>query len=222
MDRAWVLLMPHSGLRTGEVRRLRLADLHLEGRRARIEQSKGLNDRVAPLSAATVDALRAHLVMQRLVASADLVFSYRGKPFSVSYCYSRLRTYSRRCGIEVSPDRLRHSCATLLLNDGAAVSMVQAILGYRHINTTLRYARLYDSTVAKDYFLAMDTVESSLCLAGGSGEELVRSGRLLALVDSLQGGTLSSDQRETVYALRTGILAFVTHQTEVVRHRVES
>ena len=27
---------------------------------------------------------------------------------------------------------------------------------------------------------------------------------------------------ETVYALRTGILAFVTHQTEVVRHRVES
>ena len=40
LDRAWFLLMLHSGLRTGEVRRLQRADLDLDGQRVRIEQSK--------------------------------------------------------------------------------------------------------------------------------------------------------------------------------------
>jgi site-specific recombinase XerD len=46
LDRAWFLLMLHSGLRTGEVRRLRFSDLDIEGQRVRIEQSKGLRDRI--------------------------------------------------------------------------------------------------------------------------------------------------------------------------------
>jgi integrase len=58
MDRAWFLLMLHSALRTGEVRRMRAPDLDtssplsagLEGRRVRVEQSKGLKDRVVCLS----------------------------------------------------------------------------------------------------------------------------------------------------------------------------
>ena len=46
MDRAWVLLILHSGLRSSEVRHLRLGDLDLEKRQVRIEQGKGLQDRV--------------------------------------------------------------------------------------------------------------------------------------------------------------------------------
>ena len=93
--------------------------------------------------------------------------------------------------------------------------MVQAILGHRHIDTTLRHARLFDSTVARDYFLAMDAVESSLDL-GGEPEQPPTGGRLLALVDSLQGGTLTANQWEAVCALRTGIVALTTHEACVV------
>jgi integrase len=214
MDRAWVLLMLHSGLRTGEVRRLRVADLDLENRRARIEQSKGLKDRIVWLSGAAVDALGAWIELGGRVLT-DRVFAYRHQPLSASYCYTRLRTYGRRCGIQVTPHRLRHSCATLLLNAGAPVLMVQAILGHRHIDTTLQYARLYDSTVARDYYLAMDTIESSMDLEPGTEQPLF-GGRLLALVDSLQGGTLNMDQRETVHALRTGILALMEQEAEAV------
>ncbi|MRR30322.1 site-specific integrase, partial [bacterium] len=53
MDLAWFLLMLHSGLRTCEVRSLRFADLDLENRRVRIEQSKGLRDRMVYLSTTT-------------------------------------------------------------------------------------------------------------------------------------------------------------------------
>jgi integrase len=216
MDRAWVLLMLHCGLRTGEVRRLRLCDLDLADQRIRIEQSKGLKDRVVPLSGPSVQALEAHLSLQGPIEGAAHVFMYRGKPLSVSYCYSRLRTHGRRCGVEISPHRLRHSCATLLLNAGAPVAMVQAILGHRHIDTTLRYARLYDTTVAGDYLRAMSAVESRLDLGTQREEQSARCGDLLALVGSLQRGMLSNSQRETVHALHTGILAFVAQDVEVV------
>jgi integrase len=205
LDRAWAHLMLHSGLRLGEVRRLRLPDLDLEGQRVRIEQSKGLRDRIVCLSSATVDALRAYLEI-RGPATTDHVFLFRHQPLSPSYCGQRLRTYARRCGVRVTPHSLRHSCATLLLNAGAPVLTVQTILGHKFIDTTLDYARLYDGTVAADYYRAIAEVESRF---EGKRDTTIPpdSGQLLALVDALHAGTLNDVQRETVQALRAGILA---------------
>ena len=61
MDRTWVLLMLHSGLRTGEIRHLRLDNLDLARKQARIKQGKGLQDRVVFLSREGVEALQAYL-----------------------------------------------------------------------------------------------------------------------------------------------------------------
>jgi len=47
---------------------------------------------------------------------------------------------------------LRHTCETLLLNAGAPLLMVQTILGHKHVDTTLVYARLYDGTLALSLF----------------------------------------------------------------------
>jgi hypothetical protein len=66
--------------------------------------------------------------------------------------------------VQITPYQLRHSCGTLLLNAGAPVITVQAILGHRHIDTTLRYARLYDGTVAADYYQAMAVIERQMAL----------------------------------------------------------
>jgi hypothetical protein len=49
---------------------------------------------------------------------------------------------------------------TLLLEAGASVLAVQAPLWHKHIDTTLRYAGLYDCTVAADYIRAMNELES--------------------------------------------------------------
>ncbi len=83
-------------------------------------------------------------------AGSDHVFVYRHLPLSVSYCATRLRTYGKRSGVAVTPHQLRHSCATLLLNAGAPILTVQAILGHKHVDTTLRHAGLYDATVSTD------------------------------------------------------------------------
>ena len=62
------------------------------------------------------------------------------------------------------PNQLRASFATLLLNAGASVLTVQALLGHKHVDTTLQYARVYVSTVAGDYVRAMRETEWRLVL----------------------------------------------------------
>ncbi len=73
MDRAWFLLMLYCGLRTGEVRRLRLDDLDLADRRVRIEQSKGLKDHVVWIGDEAFDALRAYLDVREQKSRPDWV-----------------------------------------------------------------------------------------------------------------------------------------------------
>jgi site-specific recombinase XerD len=208
LDLAWFLLMLHSGLRTCEVRDLHFADLDLHEQKARIEQSKGLKDRVVFLSEATISAIEAYLeVRGPKEALPDNVFIYRHRPLSKFYCWQRLQTYGQRCGIFTAPHRLRHSCATLLLNAGAPVLTVQAILGHKWVDTTLGYARLYDGTVAADYYSSMQVIEKRLSLPGDRLSQPPRLGQLLAMVDSLRQGTLNEAQTETIRQLRVGILA---------------
>ncbi|MCA9933921.1 MAG: tyrosine-type recombinase/integrase [Ardenticatenaceae bacterium] len=206
MDRAWWRLMLHSGLRVGEVRRLRLADIDLDGQRLRIVQSKGLKDRVVFLSAAAVEAIEAYLPLRGPVLD-DTLFVYRHRPLTVTYCAERMRTYEKRCGVRVRPHQLRHSCATLLLNAGAPLLTVQALLGHKHLDTTLIYARLYDGTVAADYYRAMTTIELRLQLTETATPPALNPAQLVALVDALGNGTLNDNQRELVHALRASLLA---------------
>jgi integrase/recombinase XerD len=200
--------MLYSGLRTCEVRRLRLDEIDWESRRLRIEQSKGLKDRLVFLNTATVEALQTWLARRGTAEYfTEHVFLFRHKPLSRRYCHTRLRTYAQRTGYRVTPHQLRHSCGTLLLNAGAPIVTVQTLLGHKKIDTTLGYARLYDGTVAADYYRAMHQVESLMALPEDKQTPATTPGELIALVDSLHRGTLNETQRETLQLLRKGLLA---------------
>ena len=144
-DHAWILIMLHSGLRTREIRSLRWCDVDLHAQTIRIHESKGLQSRVVFLSPQTIQALNC------LPRNFEYVFTYRDQPLSRRYCQSRLATMGRQCGFHVTPHQLRHTCATMLLNAGMSILGVQKILGHKYVETTLRYARVYDSTVVKDF-----------------------------------------------------------------------
>jgi hypothetical protein len=109
----------------------------------------------------------------------------------------------------VTPHQLRHSCATLLLNAGAPILTVQAILGHKHVDTTLRYARLYDATVSSDYYRAMGEVERRMELCVGEREDAQDGSRVVELVDSLSAGPLNRHQRVRLSALREAIQTLV-------------
>jgi len=101
-----------------------------------------------------------------------------------------------------------------LLNTGAPILTVQAILGHRHIDTTLAYARLYDGTVTADYYHTMADIEPQLSSEENMPTSLTNPGQLLAMVDALQTGTLNDTQRETVQMLRSAILSLAEQAAE--------
>jgi len=209
MDLTWYLLMLHCGLRTGEIRVLRCSALDLDERRIRIERSKGLKDRVVYVSVPAAETLNAYLEV-RGDAPTDHVFVYRHRPLSTRYCGIRLDTYGRRCNVRITPHQLRHSFATLMLNVGAPIEALQQLMGHENIDTTLVYSRVYDSTVAADYYRAMGQIE-------GPQNQPVDGKELLGLLDVLQSGDLDETQQEAVQALRVAILALepdLAHSTE--------
>lgn len=145
MERAWILLMLHCGLRTCEVRALRWEDVDLQKRVVYIRESKSLQSRVVFLSQPVKQAL------EEIPRTQEVVFTYRNKSLNRYYCQSRLRTIGKHCGFHVTPHQLRYTCATMLLNAGMSVLGVQRLLGHKYVETTLRYARVYDITVVRDF-----------------------------------------------------------------------
>ena len=92
------------------------------------------------------------------------------------------------------------------MRTGCRATTIQKLLGHQRLNSTMIYARLYDGTVAADYYRAMAEVESHF--EGGENEGTPpNSGQLLTLPVALRAGTLNDAQRETAQALRAGILA---------------
>lgn len=116
------------------------------------------------MTGATVAALSAYLSM-RGPGPTDHVFLYRNQPLNKDLIHGRLKLAGERVGVSVHAHRLRHTCATQLLNSGCPVTSIQKFLGHKKLNTTMIYARAYDQTVEEDYFAAMSRVEQRLALA---------------------------------------------------------
>jgi hypothetical protein len=107
---------------------------------------------------------------------------------------------------------MRHTCATLLLNERVPVISVQMLLGHQHVDTTMHYARLYDGTVAADYFKAMDRIEGLTAAPALEKEHIFSPGELLGLLGNLQNSPLNPEQKEIVSAIQKEIYALVNRE----------
>ncbi len=165
LDRAMFYLLWQGGLRKGEVEELRLEDLDISGKRLTVRHGKGMKDRTVYLTETTIRALEAYLVV-RGIGPSDHVFLYRNQALSKDLIQGRLKLAARRTGVNVSAHRLRHTCATQLLNAGCRVTSIQKLMGHKKLNSTMIYARVHDQTVADDYFAAMRSVEQRVGLVG--------------------------------------------------------
>jgi hypothetical protein len=84
---------------------------------------------------------------------------------------------------------------------------VQTLLGHKWVNTTLGDARLYDGTVANDYYQAMSGIEKQLSLPEDRLSQPVGIGQLLAMVDAIRQGTLNEAQSDLIQRLRAGLVS---------------
>lgn len=130
-------------------------------KRLSVRDGKGKKDRTIYLTETAIHALQEYLAV-RGEGSGDHVFLYRNAPLSKDLIRCRLKSAGERIGVKIYPHRLRHTCATQLLNAGCRVTSIQRFLGHRDLSSTMVYARAHDQTVAEDYFAAMQRVEQRL------------------------------------------------------------
>lgn len=153
-DRTVIELLYATGMRNADLRGLQVADVDLVQGVAQIAQSKFGKGRLVPLGRAATTALRAYLSTGRpklvaagksKVAATDTLFLSRtGRPLRALGIIEPLRRHARRARIrkKVTPHVLRHSCATHLLQGGADLRHIQALLGHGSIATTQIYTRV--------------------------------------------------------------------------------
>ena len=142
-DAALILIMFRHGLRASEACALRWADVDLERGKMHVRRIKNGDPSVHPLSGRELRALR-RLKREQKPASPFVFTSERGSPFT----RDGIAKLVARAGVEagfdyaVHPHQLRHACGYKLANDGTDTRTIQAYLGHRSIQHTVRYTAL--------------------------------------------------------------------------------
>jgi len=156
-DKAMIELLYGCGLRVSELVYLRTEALDIESGCVRVI-GKGARERVVPIGRAARAALleyveRARPGFLRGRTSAYVFVTARGLPMTRQGFWKRLKLYARALGLpsRVGPHSLRHTFATHLLEGGADLRAVQAMLGHADIETTQVYTHLVAEHLRKVY-----------------------------------------------------------------------
>jgi integrase/recombinase XerD len=157
-DRALLELLYACGLRASEAIAVRVEDVNLEGGYV-MATGKGSRQRLVPMGAQALGWIRRYLEAGRpgLVKRGDpaaLFLNRSGGALSRQAVWQLLKRSARRAGVRaaaVSPHTLRHCFASHLLEGGADLRSVQAMLGHADISTTQIYTHLSSSAVRDMY-----------------------------------------------------------------------
>lgn len=148
-NRAILEVLYSCGLRVSEVCSLRLSDLYLDEGFIRVT-GKGDKQRLVPISDRAVAELEAYFVDRDMIpikkGYEDFVFISERlkKPLSRIMVFHFIKELVGLVGIKknVSPHTFRHSFATHLLEGGANLRVIQAMLGHESISTTEIYTHI--------------------------------------------------------------------------------
>lgn len=148
-DRCLIELLYSCGLRVSEVCALRLSDLFFDEGFVRVI-GKGDKQRVVPISPRAVHEIHNWLDARADIAvkpeDEDVLFvsARRGLRLSRVTVFHNIKQHVAAAGIEksVSPHTFRHTFATHLLEGGASLPAIQAMLGHEDIGTTEIYTHL--------------------------------------------------------------------------------
>jgi integrase/recombinase XerD len=163
-DAAMIELIYASGLRVTELVTLRVADVDLERGVVRTT-GKGSKTRLVPVGEEAIARLRLYLdtarpeLLDRATRRglrrlpATLFVTARGRGMTRQGFAKNLGRHTRSAGVarKVSPHKLRHSFATHLLEGGADLRSVQAMLGHADLSTTTIYTHVSQAALQRAY-----------------------------------------------------------------------
>ena len=155
-NRAIIEVMFSCGLRVSELTHLKLSDIYADEGYLRI-MGKGSKERLVPISGSALAELelwydtRCHMDIRR--GEEDYVFlNRRGSHLTRTMILIIVKRLALEAGIQktVSPHTLRHCFATALLEGGANLRAIQAMLGHESIGTTEIYTHIDTTTLRRE------------------------------------------------------------------------
>ncbi|GAA4491545.1 tyrosine-type recombinase/integrase [Rhodococcus olei] len=156
-DRAMVWAMLLGGLRSAEVRSLRLADVDFGRRRLRV-LGKGRKERLVPVDPVFFTELSAHLRLERPpgLSTPECFVVLRGPTLGAAVTEAGLRSLFRRHrdlsgAARVRPHRLRHTYGTELASAGIDLMVLRELMGHVSPETTAGYVHLSIEQLAAEY-----------------------------------------------------------------------
>ena len=144
-DYCILTLFLNCGLRISELISLNLNDIQDDALRV---LGKGNKVRIVYLNDACKDALEQYLAVRRPIGGKDqnaLFLSARDQRISRSNVHALVKKRLSQAGLDsaqYSSHKLRHTAATLMLQNGVDVKAVQEVLGHEHLNTTEIYTHI--------------------------------------------------------------------------------
>lgn len=161
-DQAILELLFYSGVRASELVNIKLSDINIRSRMARI-LGKGNKERVVPFTdecAKTIDKYikecRPKLAKHNEQISIYLFLNNNGKKLTSRGLEYILKNIEEKIGMNLGlhPHLLRHTFATTLLENGADLRVIQELLGHESINTTQVYTHVTQEGMKKEYINA--------------------------------------------------------------------
>ena len=155
-NRAIIEVLFSCGLRVSELVTLRLSNLYRDDGFVRIN-GKGAKERLVPISGRALKELdywfddRRQMIVK--AGEEDYVFlNRRGSHLTRTMILIMIKRQAETAGIQktISPHTLRHSFATALLEGGADLRAIQAMLGHESIGTTEIYTHIDMTTLRKE------------------------------------------------------------------------
>ncbi|HVZ32881.1 MAG TPA: tyrosine-type recombinase/integrase [Polyangiaceae bacterium] len=138
-----------TGLRLREASHLEVGDVDSARGLIHVRHAKGQRERLVMLSPRLLAILRAYWKQER-PARPYLFPTKAGKPLDPDFARRVLHQAAKAAGLtKVTPQVLRHSFATHLLDGGTKLRIIQVLLGHDSIRTTTRYARVSTAVLAK-------------------------------------------------------------------------
>ncbi|MEQ2027535.1 site-specific tyrosine recombinase XerC [Xenorhabdus szentirmaii] len=149
-NRVMLEVLWSSGIRRMELRQLKLGDIDVERGAVVIRQGKGNKDRMVPIGERALGWLARYLTSVRpeLAAQHDsgyLFISQKGRPLSLGHLTQIAGQTIRQQARLNKPGAchlFRHSMATQMLDNGADIRHIQAMLGHEKLDTTQLYTRV--------------------------------------------------------------------------------
>jgi integrase/recombinase XerD len=142
--RTIIMLLYSTGMRLGEIARLKITDIDSKNMRIKIVQGKGAKDRFTILSQQVLQELRAYYIIYK---PKEYLFngSGVGRPMSMRNIQHLVQKALAQIGLgskNYTVHTIRHSFATHLVDNGADLHTVKELLGHSTLQTTMRYMHL--------------------------------------------------------------------------------